>query len=91
MEGTSKGQGGGRGKPDFVVESVEFIVVIEDKPRADQIVKTADATGDALLRTFRQQEIQDRLGSISPASLDRLLLSGQLAEVSGSEGQASER
>ncbi|WP_219619230.1 hypothetical protein [Brevibacterium ravenspurgense] len=91
MEGASKGQGSGRGKPDFVVESGEFIVVIEDKPRADQIVKTADATGDVLLRAFRQQEVQDRLGSISPASLDRLLLSGQLAEVSGSEGQASER
>ncbi|WOH93764.1 class I SAM-dependent DNA methyltransferase [Corynebacterium urealyticum] len=42
MEGASKGQGGGRGKPEFVVESGEFIVVIEDKPRADQIVKTTD-------------------------------------------------
>lgn len=42
MEGASKGQGGGRGKPEFVVESGEFIVVIEDKARADQIVKTTD-------------------------------------------------
>ena len=38
MEGASKGLGGGRGKPEFVVESGEFIVVIEDKPRADEIV-----------------------------------------------------
>lgn len=42
MEGASKGQGGGRGKPEFVVESGEFIVVIEDKPHADQILKTTD-------------------------------------------------
>ena len=42
MEGASKGQGGGRGKPEFVVESGDFIVVIEDKARADQIVKTTD-------------------------------------------------
>lgn len=32
MEGASKGTGGGRGKPEFVFESGEFIVVIEDKP-----------------------------------------------------------
>lgn len=42
MEGASKGQGGGRGKPEFVIESGDFIVVIEDKPRADQIVKLTD-------------------------------------------------
>lgn len=42
MEGASKGLGGGRGKPEFVVESGEFIVVIEDKPRADEIVKLTD-------------------------------------------------
>lgn len=32
MEGASKGTGGGRGKPEFVFESSQFIVVIEDKP-----------------------------------------------------------
>ena len=32
MEGASKGVGGGRGKPEFVFESDEFLVVIEDKP-----------------------------------------------------------
>lgn len=43
MEGASKGQGGGRGKPEFVIESGDFIVVIEDKPRPDQIVKLTEA------------------------------------------------
>lgn len=42
MERASKGQGGGRGKPEFVVESGEFIVVIEDKPEAHQIAKVID-------------------------------------------------
>lgn len=40
--GASKGLGSGRGKSEFVIESGEFIVVIEDKPRADQIVKLTD-------------------------------------------------
>ncbi len=38
LEGASKGQGGGRGKPEFVIESGEFLVVIEDKPRFDDLV-----------------------------------------------------
>lgn len=42
MEGASKGQGGGRGKPEFVIESGDFIVVIEDKPRAEELVKLAE-------------------------------------------------
>lgn len=31
LEGASKGLGGGRGKPEFVVESGRFLVVLEDK------------------------------------------------------------
>lgn len=42
MEGASKGQGGGRGKPEFVIESGEFVIVIEDKPRAEELVKLAE-------------------------------------------------
>ncbi|WP_065573826.1 HsdM family class I SAM-dependent methyltransferase [Micrococcus luteus] len=42
MEGASKGQGGGRGKPEFVVESGDFVIVIEDKPRVEELVKLAD-------------------------------------------------
>lgn len=38
LEGASKGQGGGRGKPEFVVESSEFLVVVEDKPRLEDLV-----------------------------------------------------
>ncbi|WP_310889764.1 HsdM family class I SAM-dependent methyltransferase [Clavibacter capsici] len=33
LEGASKGTGNGRGKPEFVVESGDFLVVIEDKAR----------------------------------------------------------
>ncbi|MBD8207775.1 N-6 DNA methylase [Microbacterium sp. CFBP 8790] len=33
LEGASKSGGSGRGKPEFVVESGEFIVVVEDKAR----------------------------------------------------------
>lgn len=33
LEGASKSGGSGRGKPEFVIESGEFIVVIEDKAR----------------------------------------------------------
>lgn len=42
MEGASKGQGVGRGKPEFVIESGEFVIVIEDKPRAEELVKLAE-------------------------------------------------
>lgn len=31
LQGASKGLGGGRGKPEFVVESGDFLVVVEDK------------------------------------------------------------
>ena len=31
LEGASKGLGGGRGKPEFVVESGDFLIVVEDK------------------------------------------------------------
>lgn len=33
LEGASKSGGSGRGKPEFVIESGEFIVVVEDKAR----------------------------------------------------------
>ncbi len=33
LEGASKSGGAGRGKPEFVIESGEFIVVVEDKAR----------------------------------------------------------
>lgn len=33
LEGASKSDGSGRGKPEFVIESGEFIVVVEDKAR----------------------------------------------------------
>lgn len=33
LQGASKSQGGGPGKPEFVIESGEFIVVVEDKAR----------------------------------------------------------
>src|SRR5699024_11486699 len=45
MEGASKGQGGGRGKPEFVIEYGEFVIVIEDKPRAEELVKLAEENG----------------------------------------------
>lgn len=38
LEGASKGTKGGRGMPEFVVESGEFIVVIEDKVRFEDSV-----------------------------------------------------
>ena len=38
LEGASKGQGGGRGKPEFVVESADYLVVVEDKPRFEELV-----------------------------------------------------
>ncbi|WP_165165422.1 class I SAM-dependent DNA methyltransferase [Corynebacterium qintianiae] len=43
MEGASKGTGGGRGKPEFVFESGDFIVVIEDKPDINFSVAYNDA------------------------------------------------
>lgn len=36
LEGASKGTGGGRGKPEFVIESGRFLVVIEDKARIEE-------------------------------------------------------
>ncbi|AND17999.1 HsdM family class I SAM-dependent methyltransferase [Rathayibacter tritici] len=38
LEGSSKSGGAGRGKPEFVIESADFIVVIEDKPRFEDAV-----------------------------------------------------
>ena len=42
LEGASKGQGGGRGKPEFVIEAGDFIVVIEDKPGFEQLMVLDD-------------------------------------------------
>lgn len=42
LEGASKSDGSGRGKPEFVVESGDFIVVIEDKARFDNSVLLDD-------------------------------------------------
>nr|WP_286981379.1 N-6 DNA methylase [Corynebacterium sp. UBA5992] len=42
MEGASKGVGGGRGKPEFVFESGNFIVVIEDKADHKMAIGYAD-------------------------------------------------
>lgn len=39
LEGASKALGGGRGKPEFIVESGEFIIVIEDKLRFEDSVQ----------------------------------------------------
>ena len=36
-------------------------------------------TVDTLMRAYSRQEVQERLRGLSPASLDRLLASGQLA------------
>lgn len=36
LEGASKSDGSGRGKPEFVIESGEFIVVVEDKARFEE-------------------------------------------------------
>lgn len=36
LEGASKGQGSGRGKPEFLVESGDFLIVIEDKPHLNE-------------------------------------------------------
>ncbi|MBC9927231.1 class I SAM-dependent DNA methyltransferase [Leucobacter sp. cx-169] len=38
LEGASKSDGSGRGKPEFVIESGEFIVVVEDKARFEDSV-----------------------------------------------------
>lgn len=38
LEGSSKSNGSGRGKPEFVIESSDFLVVIEDKARYDDSV-----------------------------------------------------
>ncbi|TFD65605.1 SAM-dependent DNA methyltransferase [Cryobacterium sp. Hb1] len=46
LEGASKGQGGGRGKPEFVVESGDFIVVIEDKARTEHSMLIVDGVLD---------------------------------------------
>lgn len=43
LEGASKSGGTGRGKPEFVIESGQFLVVIEDKARFEESVSfTAD-------------------------------------------------
>ncbi|WP_310892283.1 HsdM family class I SAM-dependent methyltransferase [Microbacterium aurantiacum] len=47
LAGASKGVAGGRGKPEFVVESGDFIVVIEDKARfEDSMLLNADGDLD---------------------------------------------
>ena len=38
LEGASKSGGSGRGKPEFVIESGEFLVVVEDKARHEDSV-----------------------------------------------------
>lgn len=42
LEGASKSGGVGRGKPEFVVESGEFLVVVEDKARYEESVALDD-------------------------------------------------
>lgn len=42
LEGASKSGGSGRGKPEFVIESGEFIVVVEDKARFEDSVLLDD-------------------------------------------------
>ncbi|GAT86051.1 hypothetical protein CVCC1112_711 [Paenarthrobacter nicotinovorans] len=46
LEGASKGLGGGRGKPEFVVESGNFLIVVEDKAEAQRSVVLADGKID---------------------------------------------
>ncbi|RWZ61304.1 SAM-dependent DNA methyltransferase [Labedella populi] len=43
LEGASKSGGSGRGKPEFVIESGDFIVVLEDKPRFEESVAFDEA------------------------------------------------
>lgn len=42
LEGASKGLGGGRGKPEFVIESGDFLVVIEDKAAVERSLLLVD-------------------------------------------------
>lgn len=42
LEGASKSGGVGRGKPEFVIESGSFVVVIEDKARFEDLVSLDD-------------------------------------------------
>ncbi|MGY6497673.1 MAG: HsdM family class I SAM-dependent methyltransferase [Microcella sp.] len=46
LEGASKGVGGGRGKPEFVIESGGFIVVVEDKAGIDRAMLLVDGKLD---------------------------------------------
>lgn len=46
LEGASKGLGGGRGKPEFVVESGRFLVVLEDKAALDRSALLVDGKLD---------------------------------------------
>lgn len=46
LDGASKGAGGGRGKPEFVIESGGFIVVIEDKAAIDRSLLLIDGVLD---------------------------------------------
>ena len=46
LDGASKGLGGGRGKPEFVVESGRFIVVVEDKARLEESLHLVDGKID---------------------------------------------
>ena len=46
LDGASKGAGGGRGKPEFVIESGGFIVVIEDKAAIDRALLLIDGALD---------------------------------------------
>lgn len=46
LEGASKSTGGGRGKPEFVVESGGFLVVIEDKAAIERAMLLVDGVLD---------------------------------------------
>jgi type I restriction enzyme M protein len=46
LEGASKGLGGGRGKPEFVVESGHFLIVLEDKAAIERSALLVDGRVD---------------------------------------------
>lgn len=43
LEGASKSTGKGRGRPEFVIESGDFLVVVEDKARFEDSVSHDDS------------------------------------------------
>jgi hypothetical protein len=46
LEGASKGLGGGRGKPEFVVESGDFLIIVEDKSAIERSTLLVDGMVD---------------------------------------------